>query len=440
MLGRMPIGGGAPKEIMDGVGLADFHPDGRRLAIVRDEGGMARIEFPAGTVLYQTPGWVSGVRFSRDGSRIAFMDHPFRGSDSGSVTVVDLSRNVKQLSGGWASMRGLAWSPDGREVIFSATTEEGRALQAVDLEGVHRTVLRAPGSITLSDISREGDTLLLIENERIRSQFIGAAGDARDLTWLDWTLLRGITADGSRILFDETGVGGGEMASAYMRGTDGSPAIRLGDGIAFNLSPDGQWAITAVGHAQERLELVPCGAGEPRTIPTGDLQFNHASWFPDGRSICLLAREPGRGMRLYKVDIGSGRREPFSEEGISYYDSFVSPDGRFAVAHGPDRKLTIYPVDGSAPIPLRGVIEFERTVAWAAEGDAIFVFARGELPGKVWRIDLETGERKLWREITPPDATGSDGLASVRMAADGVSFAYSYYQRMSRMYLVEGLF
>ena len=440
MLARMPIGAGAPKEIMDGVGEAEFHPDGRRLAIARDEGGMARIEFPAGTVLYQTAGWVNSIRFSRDGSHIAFMDHPFRGSDSGSVAVVDLNRNVKQLSGGWSSMRGLAWSPDGREVIFAATNEEGRELHAVDLEGVRRPVLRAPGSITLLDISREGDTLLAIENERIRAQFIGAAGDARDLTWLDWTLLRGITADGSRILFDETGIGGGEQASAYMRGTDGSPAIRLGDGLAYNLSPDGQWAITGVGPAQERLELVPCGAGEPRTVPTGDLQFNHASWFPDGRSICLLAREPGHGMRLYRIDIETGRREPFSEEGISYYDSFVSPDGRFAVAHGPDRKLTIYPVDGSAARPLKGVIEFERTVAWSAEGDAIFVFARGELPGQVWRIDLSSGERKLWREITPPDATGSDGLAAVRMAADGASFAYSYYQRMSRMYLVEGLF
>ena len=441
MLARMPIGGGAPREILDGVLEADFHPDGRRLAIAREEGGMARIEFPAGTVLYQTPGWVNSIRFSRDGSRIAFMDHPARGDDGGAIAVVDLNRTVKHLSKGWASMRGLAWSPDGREVVFAAASDEGRALHAVDLEGVTRAVLRTPGNITLSDISGQGGALFLIDNERMRAQFVGATeGDTRDLTWLDWTRLRAITDDASRILFDETGSGGGELSSTYIRGTDGSPAIRLGDGVGHSLSPDGQWALTGVGHAPWRLDLVPCGAGEPRTIPIGDLKINHVSWFPDGRSICCLASEPGRGVRLYKMDLASGEREPFTEEGISYYDSLVSPDGRFVAAHGPDRMLTIYPVDGGAPRSLKGVIEFERTVGWSAEGDAVFVFTRGDLPAIVWRIDIKTGARTLFREISPPDATGVDGVVIARMAADGAAFAYSYYQRLSRMYAVEGLF
>jgi Tol biopolymer transport system component len=441
MLARAPIGGGAPREIMDGVSGAEFHPDGRRLAIKRDQGGMTRIEFPAGTVLYQTPGWVGPMRFSRDGSRIAFEDHPARGNDAGSVGVVDLRGNVKRLSAVWATLRGAAWSPDGREVVFAASKGEGRALHAVDLVGVERTVLRAPGNMTLKDISPRGDTLLAIENDRMRTYFVGSAEpDTRELTWLDWTLLRGITADGSRILFDETGAGGGESAATYIRGTDGSPAIRLGDGLAYNLSPDGEWALTGSGRGLTHLDLVPCGAGEPRTIPTGNLEVNHASWFPDGRSICCLAKEPGRGMRLYKIDLANGTREPFTEEGISYYDSLVSPDGRFAVAHGPDRKLTIYPVDGGAGRPVTGVIEFERTVGWSADGKAILIFSRGEIPAKVWRIDLETGERTLDREISPRDATGVQGLAVVRMAADGKALAYSYYQFMSRMYVVEGLF
>jgi hypothetical protein len=214
MLARMPIGGGAPREILDGVWEADFHPDGRRLAIAREEGGMARIEFPAGTVIYQTAGSVSSIRFSRDGSRIAFLDHPARGSDSGCPAVVDMDGNVKKLSAVWSSSRGLAWSPDGREVVFAASNEGSRAIHAVDLDGVTRMVLGIPSNITLKDVSGQGDTLLVIENERMRTHFLGATeGDARDLTWLDWTLVRGITADGSRILFDETGLGGGTLGS-----------------------------------------------------------------------------------------------------------------------------------------------------------------------------------------------------------------------------------
>jgi Tol biopolymer transport system component len=226
----------------------------------------------------------------------------------------------------------------------------------------------------------------------------------------------------------------------YVRGTDGSPAIRLGDGSAYNLSPDGAWALAGVGLGRSRLELVPCGAGEPRTIPTGDLDVDHVSWFPDGRALCCLASEPGRARRLYKIDLASGKREPFSEEGITYYDSLVSPDGRFALAHAPGRRLTIYPVDGGASRPLEGAFEFERPVAWSAKGDAIYVFSRGELPVKLWRIELGTGERTLFREISPVDATGVEGIANARMTPDGRALAYSYYQRMSRMYTVEGLF
>ncbi len=441
MLARMPSGGGAPKEIMDGVWEAEFSPDGRRLAIVRDEGGMTRIEFPAGTVLYQTPGWVNSVRVSPDGTRFAFLDHPTRGNDAGSVVLVDLDRNVKQLSRGWSSERGLAWSPDGREVVFAAAADAGRGLHAVSLDGAERQVLQIPGNMTLADISHQGAVLVLLEHERMRARFMGA-GDAgtRDLTWLDWTRLCSITSDGTRILFDETGVGGGELGSAYFRGTDGSPAIRLGDGMAYNFSPDAQWALTGVGVSPARLDLVPCGAGEPRMLPTGDLKVDHASWFPDGHTICCLAREPGHGMRLFKFDIETGKYVAFSEEGITNYDVLVSPDGHSVAAHGPDRKLAIYPVDGGAPKPLKGVLEYERPSRWSAEGDAIFVFTRGEVPARVWRIDLETGERKLWREISPPDRTGVEGIATVRMTADAASFAYSYYQRLSGLYVVEGLF
>jgi len=45
------------------------------------------------------------------------------------------------------------------------------------------------------------------------------------------------------ILLDETAEGGGETGSIYLRPTDGSPAIRLGDGSARSISPDGQWVI-----------------------------------------------------------------------------------------------------------------------------------------------------------------------------------------------------
>jgi len=440
MLARMPMGGGAPKDIMDEVLQAEFHPDGRRLAIVREEGGMTRIEFPVGKVLYQTPGWPGSARFSPDGTRIGFLDHPARGSDSGSVAVLDMSGEVKRLSPGWSSLRGLAWSPDGREVVFGGFRNEvGRSIHAVGMDGTVRRLLQIPGNMTLADVSRQGAVLVLLDNERMRGRFAPAGEkESRDLTWLDWTLFRAITADGSRILFDESGVGGGDLGSVYIRGTDGSPAVRLGDGLAMSLSRDELWVLANVGHDAARVEALPVGAGEARTIPTGNLEIYHATWFPDG-SICCIGREPGRGSRLFRVDPAAGSSKPFSEEGLSHFEHMVSPDGRFVAAHGPDLKAWIYPVDGGAPRPVPGAREFERSVSWAEDGGAVFLFSRGELPARGWRIDVKTGERELWREISPPDRTGVEGVASIRMTADAATFAYSYYQRLSALYVVEGL-
>jgi len=441
MLARMPVGGGAARELLDGVHEADWSPDGRNLAIVREEAGKTQIEFPMGTPLYQTTGWVSHVRVSPKGTHVAFLDHPYRGDDMGGVATVDLNKKVNILSTGWMSARGLAWAPDGKEILFTAfKTGVGRSLYAISPEGAERPILEVPGHMTLMDISRQGAGLMILENERSRTQFL-AAGETqpRDLTWLDWTLVRALSPDGARILFDETGVGGGPLQSVYMRGTDGSPAIRLGDGACFDLSPDGQWALAGVGHPG-RLDLLPCGPGTARTIPTEGLDMQNAQWFPDGSTICVLGEEPGHGTRLYKVDTITGKHEAFTDEGISSFDIRISPDGKFAAAQGPDLKMMIYPVDGGTPKSAPGFMPTDRTTRWSADGKALYAFTRGELPGRVFRIDLETGERKLWKELSPPDPTGLEGLTGVRMSHDEQSFAYSFAQRLNDLFVVEGLF
>ena len=75
-LARMPLGGGAPREILEDVREADWSPDGEQLAIVRSVNGSDRLEFPAGKVLFETPGYVSDLRVSPDGQRVAFFEHP----------------------------------------------------------------------------------------------------------------------------------------------------------------------------------------------------------------------------------------------------------------------------------------------------------------------------------------------------------------------------
>ena len=111
-LARVPLNGGAPRELLPDAQSADWSPSGE-LAVVRRIGNKSRLEFPVGKVLYESAGWIATPRFSPGGDSIAFLDHPAVPDDRGSVVVVDLNGNKKTLSGFWESLRGLAWSPLG---------------------------------------------------------------------------------------------------------------------------------------------------------------------------------------------------------------------------------------------------------------------------------------------------------------------------------------
>src|SRR4029450_5649326 len=137
----------------------------------------------------------------------------------GSVGVVTLDGHKRTLSSGWVTVRGLSWSPDGSEVWFTAASVGGsRALHAVSLSGRRRLVMRGPGALTLHDISREGRVLLA--HEHGREGILGTSPGApteRDLSWHDWSRPADLTADGTMLLFDETGEGGGASYAVYLR-------------------------------------------------------------------------------------------------------------------------------------------------------------------------------------------------------------------------------
>jgi len=145
-LARAPLAGGAPREVLENVQWADWSPDGSNFAVVRDFGGMNRLEYPIGKPLYQSGGWIGHPRVSPKGDLIAFADHPLQGDDSGGLSVVDLNGKKKVLSEQWFTIQGLAWTPDGKEIWFTASKSgTDRTLYATTLDGKMRTIARLPG-------------------------------------------------------------------------------------------------------------------------------------------------------------------------------------------------------------------------------------------------------------------------------------------------------
>jgi Tol biopolymer transport system component len=350
-------GGAAPRDILKDVEWADWGPDGKSMAIVRAVPGKMRIEFPIGKVLYETSAWVGHLRVSPDGKLVAFIDHPTPGDDGGSIAIVDLQGKKKNLTQPFATAQGLAWSPSG-EVWFTATPVGGnRALYRTPTSGGATLKVRVPGNLTLHDISRDGKFLVSRDSSR-NEMFAVPKGDAKErpLTWLDWSLPAAFSNDGKTVLFSESGEGGGAGYSAYIRKTDGSPAVRLGEGSAQDLSPDGEWALSIIHSASDpQLVAFPTGAGESKVFPKDNVSVFTASFLPpDGKQLVLTGSEPGHGSRLYVRDFAGGKPRAISPEG--YFQVGISaPDGTWTIAVGPDRRRYLYPIAGGEPTPIPGL-------------------------------------------------------------------------------------
>jgi eukaryotic-like serine/threonine-protein kinase len=440
-LARLPLAGGAPREVLEGVSWADWSPDGAELAGVRVLDGTQRVEFPIGRVLYEAKGNISHLRVSPRGDWLAFLQHS-PDSSGGSLVAVDRTGTKRILSKDWADLFGLAWTPDGREVWFTAGGPgETKALRAATLDGRERLVARLLGQIDLNDIARDGRVLLVHPNFRIEMVSLApGASKERDLTWLGVSWLADLSDDGRRVLFSELPEGAGEGGFTYLRKTDGSPAVRLGEGEALALSPNGKWALSVLT-SPSRLVLLPTGVGEAKTLTRPRLTYFEGAWFPDSRRVLFAAEANGGPRRFYVQDIEGGEPRPLGSSaiGFSHFSlPIVAPDGRTVAALGQDGKPMLLSVDGGETRPCPGLDSDDGLIRWSADGRALFFQRYRGLTAEVHRLELATGRKKLLWELAAQDPAGAF-RPHVRLTPDGKSYAYTFMRDLSDLYLVDGL-
>ncbi len=446
-LARVPLAGGAPREVLDDVGSADWSPDGKELAVTHVVNGKYRLEYPIGKVIYQTNGSLGHLRLSPDGKFLAFVEHTERGSTGGTVCVVDREGHRRTITPEFGNVAGLAWTPEGDGVAFSGAVSGARRwLNVVKLSGQARSLARPPGNTLLSDISRDGRALVIAGYARCEIVAPGE-GDPRGqkISWFDWSEPVDLSADGRSLLFRESGEGVGGKYTTFLRRLDGSDPSRLGEGRALALSPDLKWALVGLSHPAPHLALLPTGVGQPRDLPGGNVSLYHwALWFPDGRRIVFAGEEKDRLPRTYLQDVDGGPPRPFGEEGLRI--SIVSPDGRQLAGTTLDGRALLFSADGNGrdARPIAGVEPDEFFVQWSADGKAIYVRGTEENPLTLYHVDLQTGKRTLWKQLRPGEEAGflhfgSGPRSGVRMTPDGRALVYSYWTRQADLYLVEGL-
>jgi serine/threonine protein kinase/Tol biopolymer transport system component len=446
-LASKSLTGGAPREILEDVQQTDWATDGTQLMVLHGSDGHNRLEFPIGKKLYEAAGWLSHARVSPKGDLVAFLEHPAPLLESGYVEVVDLAGKSKRLSGPWATVEGLAWSPTGNEIWFAAADAgASRSLYAVTLSGQQRLIASVPGGLTLYDISKDGKVLAAQHNARM-GVLVLTTGQSkeRDLSWLDFSWPVDLSDDGQHLLLIEQSEASGPNGSVYVRKTDGSSfPVRLGEGLPLAFSPDGKWALSLLPSPTPQLLLLPTGPGEMKRMPRGSITSYQldAAFFPDGKQIVFGGSETGHEARLYMQDMEGGNPRPISPEGVSLSLSVqnpISPDGKSVAALGPDGKMRLYPVEGGEPREIPAMVQGEVVARWSADGRSLFVYNFHELPSKLFRIDLLTQRRELRKEFMPSDPAGLMEGMDVVLTPDEKSYAYGYSRNLSKLYLIDGL-
>ena len=448
-LAQVPITGGVPRELVKDVHGADWSPDGQSLVVVSFAGGRYRLEHPIGKVLYEPSGWITSARIAPKGERIAFLDHPRLGDIGGSVAILDPAGKKVTLSSGWKALQGLAWSGSGNEVWFTGSRSGkggSSALYAVTLAGRERLVFSSPGTLKLHDVSTDGQRVLLTRGTTRGGVVSLRSGGTkeRELSWFDYSTVADLSPDGSMLLFYEWGEGVAGKPTVFIRGTDGSDAIRLGEGRPLALSRDGQWALTVQDDASTQVVLLPTRTGDVRPLPRGPITeyLDWAAWSPDLRRIYVAGRDASDSRRTYVQDVDGGDPRPITRDG--FVGLLLSPDGQTLATVDRYGEYYLYPVDGkSDPRPLPGYVDGDVLLQWSADPRFVFIREAGNLTLRIYRLDVSSGAREFWKELVPPDPTvltdiGSDP-GQVRITADGKSYAYTYWTFEGELYVAQGM-
>lgn len=432
-LAIVPAIGGAPRRIVESVEDADWSPDGSDLAIAHYLRDVHRfqLEYPVGKTLYQNSGYISDVRVSPDGQRVAFMDHPFFGDDRGSVVVIDRSGAKKSITPEYPSERGLAWSADGKEVWFTT----GSDMLSADLSGHVRPLLHSPGRLVLDEVTASG---AIAHNEAFHNGMvvIGPATppEGRDLSWLDSSYPFALSADGKLVAFSEQGKGGGAEYTAYVRPVDGSAPLRLASGVPTNISPDGKFAVVCSVTPPAQLTVVPLAVGEARQLTHDNLHHYDAVFTADGNSVIFGAQEPGHDWRIYMQPLDGGTAQPITPEGFQL-PSLSSDGSTLLMRHGAE--WVTRPLSGGDPAPVRGVIPGDYVLTWTNDHQIWISHTDSSRHITLLKIDPKTGVRTPVRSLPAQNSLHIGD--NIQITPDGKTIAYSYSLVFDTLYRITGV-
>lgn len=440
-LARVSLSGGTtPREIAEQVHGADWSPDGVNLAALRTEGRNSNVlEYPLGHPIYHSipPNWLSHVRISPKGDRIAVLEHIGLADDRGHVLVFDMAGVVRSTSEIFAGLAGLAWAPNGKIWVAAASPQNiARQIFEIDLRGKAHMLLEVPGEVTVHDVASDGATLLTLNDRRISLHSV-TEGKWRDLSWLDRTILDTLSVDGEELLFHEGGQGVGPLGATYIRKLDGSPPVRLSDGYGLDLTADKKWALVLVPTTPAQYRLVPTGVGEPLQIEMPNIPQATAFGFQRGREGLMWQGITADNQPIiFRTELDGSSPQNVAPPGV--ISVMVSRNGKYGI-YANQGELQLWNFADGSKVPVPEIQRNDALLALSDNGAALWLARAAMNPPavNVLRMGLPSGNVETVAQLPIYDRGGILTLTRMGISPSGKTVIINYVRHLSELYLMQ---
>jgi len=386
MICLVPSLGGAVRQIHDVAGWVeglDWSPDGTKLVFSARSGEsqnhvifvLTIADFEAQPLALDRPHPVGDFqpRFSPNGRTLAWIGLD-QGGRNGLFTASAAGGAATPVIVGMSALQGLAWSADGRSLVYAAAPEGRFDLWTVAADGGQPTWIPTPGDFAWNPaIARTTGDLVYEEvqadQDLWRIRIVG-----RDPWQLEtepftrstrWEYEADFSPDGRRVVFVSARSGKPELWLVDHDGKNLRRLTWLSGAVVSNprWSPVGnRIAFNAMVGGRNEIMLIQVRGGEPKTMANGSGQDIFSSWCADGENL-LVSTDRGQGGQIFRH----------------------SPTG------GPGTRLTA----------AGGLIAAE-----SPDGQMLY-FTRPGIPG-LWRMALGEGNPDVEPELIIPDLLHQD--------------------------------
>ncbi len=420
-LGQSAAGAGVPwsfglEWLSSPSGLA-WSPDGRFLAILdkssaQDPNSIFLLSTETGEKrkLTSPPAQQIGdgfPAFSPDGQTLAFTRCPT--AEVNDIYVLPVSSSgtsagePKRLTFEGGGIWGLAWTPDGRDLVFSSNRAGSRSLWRIPASSGTPERLAVGGENAYKpSVSRQGGRLVyeqrLGDSNVWRTPGPNAKGSGGSPTKMIASTRDDaapqFSPDGERIVFGSSRSGNQEI---WVSDSDGLNVVQLtpfgGPAVgSARWSPDGQQiAFDSTKEGHRDIYVVRSEGGSPRRLTTEASNEVRPSWSRDGRWIYFGSDRTGT-WQVWKAQAEGGAAVQVTKKGGR--EAFESPDGKFVYYSKQSG------ISGIWRVPVEG-------------GEETQVLEQGEQGH--WAV-LEQGLCLLNRTATPQPAIEFFNFATRRLA------------------------